>query len=368
MSGGSATVLLVGGGSGGHIYPNMAVAERLAEKGVGVIPHYVVSERAVDARVCEGLGAGWSAVPAAPPSVRPGGAWRFWTGWRGTAAGVRRLLEEHDAAGSPVRAVVATGGFVSAAVVAAVKRWIPGMPTALVSLDATAGRANRWAARKADTVFSAYAGGGLRDAEVIGYPLRRAVVKAGEAGPGDGRVLLVFGGSQGGGTINRAMMELAGMAEAKKLLRGWRVVHVTGEADEAAVRAAYEEAGMDAEVLAFCGEMGALWGRAELAICRAGGGSVAEAWANAVPSVFLPYPFHKDEHQRLNALPMVNAGGAVLMKDAVDARLNASALVGQLRALIGNADRLQGMRRALRDRPMEDGASVIADWVAERLA
>ncbi|MEM6553929.1 MAG: UDP-N-acetylglucosamine--N-acetylmuramyl-(pentapeptide) pyrophosphoryl-undecaprenol N-acetylglucosamine transferase, partial [Planctomycetota bacterium] len=207
-------------------------------------------------------------------------------------------------------------------------------------------------------------------AEVIGYPLRRAVVghRPTEVGrPGGDRVLLVFGGSQGGGTINRAMMELAGMAEARKLLRGWRVVHVTGEADEAAVRAAYEGAGMDAEVMAFCGEMGGLWGRAGLAICRAGGGSVAEAWANAVPSVFLPYPFHKDEHQRLNALPMVNAGGAVLMKDAVDARLNASALVGQLRALIGNADRLAGMRRALLDRPMGDGAAAIAGWVAERL-
>ncbi|MEM6553818.1 MAG: glycosyltransferase, partial [Planctomycetota bacterium] len=201
MSGGKATVLFVGGGSGGHIYPNVAVVERLVEAGVEVEAHFVVSERAVDGTVCAGLGVGYTAVPAAVPSIRPGGAWRFWTGWRGTAAVVERLLAERAAVGCPVGGVVATGGFVSAAVVGAVKGRVP---VALVSLDAVAGRANRWAARKATSVFSAYEGGGLAGAEVIGYPLRRAVVGAGRApeggrAGGGGGVVGVGGGGGGGG-------------------------------------------------------------------------------------------------------------------------------------------------------------------------
>ncbi|MEM6394403.1 MAG: glycosyltransferase, partial [Planctomycetota bacterium] len=155
MSGGKATVLFVGGGSGGHIYPNAAVVERLVEMGVDVVPHFVVSERAVDATVCAGLGVGYTAVPAAPPSVRPGGAFRFWKGWRGTAGVVGRLMAERD-----VRAVVATGGFVSAAVVGALSHRRrrhqggsgEGPAVALVRLDAVAGRANRWSARKATHV------------------------------------------------------------------------------------------------------------------------------------------------------------------------------------------------------------------------
>ncbi|MEO1236470.1 MAG: UDP-N-acetylglucosamine--N-acetylmuramyl-(pentapeptide) pyrophosphoryl-undecaprenol N-acetylglucosamine transferase [Planctomycetota bacterium] len=354
-------MLLVGGGSGGHIYPNLAVAERLAPP-ESITPHLVVSQRPLDAEIAAASGLGWTAIPASPLGVRPRAGLRFLRDYRRGVAATARLIREHD-----VAAVLATGGFVSGPAVAAAKA--AGVPVALVSLDAVPGRANRWTARKADAVFSAYASAdGLSGAEVVGFPLRRSAISHADSAEArkhfglepDRRTLLVFAGSQGAKTINEAMARLYG--GPSDALRGWQVLHVTGPQGSPLT-----DSGSVKE-FSYCDRMDLAWCAADAAVTRAGAGTVAEAWANAVPCVMLPYPFHKDEHQKHNAAPLVELGGAVVVKDRVDPAANAAALVEVFASMLNDDAKRQEMSDALRAKPPADGAQRLADWIVSQVA
>ena len=379
---GGRAVLLVGGGSGGHIYPNLAVAERLRERGAAGVPHLVVSERRLDAEIAAASGVAYSAVPASPLGLRPGSVLRFVRDHRRGVQAVGRLIERIRAA-----AVLCTGGFVSGPAVVAARR--AGVPVALISLDAVPGKANRAAARRVDAVFAAFpAPAPIRSArwkraEVVGYPLRRSAVgdasAAGERAarehleldPGR-QTLLVFAGSQGARTINRAMAALVGDpgAGAAAALTRWQVLHVAGiEAGAVeALRRAYRGAGVSAVVLPFCDRMDLAWAAADLGVTRAGAGTVAEAWSNAVPCVMLPYPFHRDQHQRHNAAPLCERGGAVMLPDAIDPSRNVEGLRGVLLPLLGDAARRAEMHGRLRSSVVGDGAAALADWVEQQVA
>ena len=149
---------------------------------------------------------------------------------------------------------------------------------------------------------------------------------------------------------------------------GWQAIHQCGPAtlggggefDEKAITAAYEKAGVPAIVRPLFREMGRVWGAADVAISRCGAGSVAEAWANRVASVFLPYPYHKDEHQRLNAIPLEKAGGAVIVKDHVDAAANEADAGAILLELLAEPEKREAMREKLRELGPPDGAGAVA--------
>lgn len=361
----AGTLLLAGGGSGGHIYPNAAVAERLAASGSRLRPVYVVSERAIDRRVCEGLDGAWAALPAEPMAMSPGRLWRWWKGYHAAVALCVDMIHEQG-----VTAVVSTGGFVGGPAVAAASQL--GVPSCLVNLDAVPGKANRWSARRADEVFTAYDGTGLPRAQRVGVPLReasRATLKPAAArwqlglSP-DKPTLLVTAGSQGATSINAAMVELVGRTVARRALQTWEVVHLTGSAEGEAQRAAaaYERIGVRAVVEPFREAMGVAWAAAELAVCRAGAGTVAEAWASGTPAVFLPYPHHRDQHQRHNAEPLVRAGGALLADDRVDPVATVGGLLGRVVELLSNAARRESMRQSLRRSRPPDGAAAVAHW------
>ena len=113
-------------------------------------------------------------------------------------------------------------------------------------------------------------------------------------------------------------------------------------------------------VTAFLDRMGLAWGGADLALSRAGANSVAEAAANAVPTLFVPYPHHRDLHQRYNAEPLVRAGGAALALDAIEPILNRDAIGAPLIELMNDPARRDRMRAALEARPRVDGASEVA--------
>ncbi len=375
-------VLFAGGGSGGHIFPNLAVVERLFERRLNVTPRLLVSERSVDEQIAQAAALSFDAVPAVPFVKSPSGAMRFVTQFGAGRHRVGQLIKQLGGA-SAVRALISTGGFASGPAVAAAKSLK--IPIALVSLDAKAGHANRVLARKADRVFAAFHGDTLPRAEVVGYPLRYTAVshldpssaKAGLGLDPQKSTLLVFAGSQGARTINRAMAEWMTRTGVPRKFERWQVLHYTGPpgssaeegaTDHEALRRAYAGAGVSAVVEPFGHRMGLAWASADLALTRAGAGTVAEAWANAVPTMFLPYPYHKDEHQRLNVLPLSNAGGAVLMRDRIEPNDNVAEISGPLVDLMNNANQRQAMSRVLRDRPMGDGAAVIADWVEEQLA
>lgn len=358
------TILFAGGGSGGHIYPNVAVLERLTELGIHTNPHFIVSEREIDATVLGKAGLTGTAISAKPLAMRPDRLWACYKAFKLAEEQVLGVIEQTGA-----KAMVATGGFVSGPSISAAAK--AGIASAMVSLDAVPGKANRLMARKASALFSAYETPLLNRAQLISVPLRRSVI--GHDNPAAARrslglhpdleTLLVFGGSQGGGTINSALAELARRAKTKGMFENWQILHLTGEADRETVEQAYTEAGIAHRVEAFCNDMGMVWSAATLAVCRAGAGSVAESWANAVPCLFMPYPFHKDEHQRQNAAPIVNRGAGLLLKDRIEEHANVEEISGPLRDLIKNRVRREQMRQILKDTHPPDGAALLADWL-----
>ncbi|MCA9707480.1 MAG: hypothetical protein KDK70_16630, partial [Myxococcales bacterium] len=129
----------------------------------------------------------------------------------------------------------------------------------------------------------------------------------------------------------------------------------------------YDAAGVRATVVDYLDAMGQAWAAAEVALSRAGAGSVAEAWANATPTLFLPNPYHRDQHQRHNAQPMVDGGGAVMLRDEIDPRRNADLLEPVLLELLGDATRRRGMHDAARRTCPPDGAAAVARWIDDAL-
>jgi len=325
---------------------------------------FLVSGRALDGQILTPMGLPFTALPVGPMTMKPWQWPGFYSAWRKSVALVERLIAERGAA-----AVVATGGFVSGpAMVAAKRRGIPG---ALVNLDAVPGRANRHVAGSAAKVFSVYATPQLPGAQIIGMPLRRCVIGAEdkaaarrEMGLDPAReVLLVTGASQGAQSLNHLMMELARQEVFRAALGGWQVLHLSGDKDVADLQRAYAAAKVPAKVLPFCDAMGLAWGSATLTLSRAGAGSVGEAWANAVPTLFFPYPYHRDQHQKFNALPLVEAGTGLLMQDLIDPAANAAQTGPVLLDLIANAGKREKMAAQLRATRPADGASAVAEWL-----
>jgi UDP-N-acetylglucosamine--N-acetylmuramyl-(pentapeptide) pyrophosphoryl-undecaprenol N-acetylglucosamine transferase len=375
------TILFVGGGSGGHIFPNLAVWERVHAMQPHLACHFVVSDRALDRQVMEQAGESFTTLPARPWALRPRRMLAFVRGYRQSTALVRRLLVDMN-----VTAVVGTGGFVCPPVFVALKvargrgrsRWRGRgraaqnvSASALVNLDAVPGKANRLLAARAGCVFSVYANYRLPGAQLIGLPMRHAALATVEQGEArqqlglapDRPTLLVFAGSQGGASINQMMMQLVGRAEFARQLSSWQVIHITGAADQAAATHAYDQANIASRVDAFCEQMGLAWSSSSLCICRAGAGSVAEAWAHGVPTVFLPYPYHRDDHQKHNASPLVAAGGALCLSDRKDAGANADQMEHTLGGLLSDAAKRQQMAQCLEGNRPDDGAAAVANWV-----
>lgn len=368
MATAGATVLFAGGGTGGHIFPSLAIAERLRERHASSKPHFVVSNRPLDAQVLQKAGEQFTAIHAKPVSLKPWDWPGFASAWFSSVGQVGRLIQEMK-----VGAVVAMGGFVSAPAVSAARR--AGVPVLLVNLDAVPGRANRMLAKHADEVFSVYRTTVLPHATIVGLPLRRSAV-----GPEDVRearsalgldperpTLFVTGASQGATSINAMMMELVSHAQPRRALQAWQILHLTGDRNADAVRVAYEKSGIPARVETFCNAMGHAWRAATIAISRAGAGSVAEAWANAIPTIFLPYPYHKDQHQRLNAEPMSRMGAALLYTDLIHAESNARQISGPLLALMSNSQRRTHMAELMRQHCPPDGADAVATWLINSL-
>ena len=331
-------------------------------------PHFLVSGRRVDAQIMAQLGEDFTALPAVPLNWKPHRLWRFYQRFKQSQKQVCRLIEQTGA-----RACVGTGGFVSAPAMRAAHQM--GLATALVNLDAVLGLANRLNVRWADERFSAYPQTRLRRARTIGLPLRRSALATSDPGKArwelglrpDLHTIVVTAGSQGAQSINDMMMELVSRTRMQRELGDWQIIHLTGPAQRDAVASAYQAAGIKARVEAFCHQMGLIWSAATLAISRAGAGSVAEAWTNQVPTIFMPYPHHKDEHQKFNCESLVSRGGAFFLRDRIDPIENVAQLAGPLVELLSNVSRRDGMRQVLARTAPSDGADVIATWLATTL-
>ncbi len=364
------TIVLAGGGSGGHLSPGLAIAERLLEIDPSARPLFMCSDRQIDAQMLGDAQAEFRPISAVGLRFSPPGVVRFVAAyWRGRGESLRILREER------VEHVVSLGGFVTGPVTAAAKAL--GIPITLLNLDATPGQANRLVARRAQRVLSAVnTPGWPQFAEaIVGMPIRRrAIAPAGRAEcraklgiPATRPVLLVTGASQGAGSLNQFMVEFAHVH--RPILEHWHILHLAGPRGEpcaADLTDAYARVGVNATVVPFMNEMGLAWGAAELALSRAGANSVAEAEANRVPTVFVPYPYHRDLHQVANAQPLVDAGAAVLAYDKLTPEENMKTIGVALEQLVCEGTRRDAMERALESRGNLDAALAIARTLLEK--
>ncbi len=368
------TVIYAGGGTGGHIYPGLALADYvdlvLRDRGT-VRSLFLCSGRAVDERILRAEGVEFRALPASPPGLSPRRLWRFARSWGRSVRMAREAIRAGRAGGGKV-CVVSTGGFVAAPVVQAAI--VERAPVILLNLDAVPGRANRWLERRVRgragcACLAALPVEGPEAARwrVVG-PIVRARAKvhdnAVEARTALGLdparpVLMVCGGSLGAETINRFVAAFADVNP--DALRPWQVLHQTGIEENTATLEVYARRGIDALVCGHVVNIGAWWAAADLAVARCGAGLVGEALLHKVPCLFLPYPFHKDGHQAANGRVLERMGGAVVLPDRVSADENLIHHGPVLRDLLRSPMRRAAMSAALGEGRSRFG-TVAAAW------
>lgn len=327
-----------GGGTGGHIYPAIAVAEQLAKIEPTARIHFFCSDRPIDKYILGQTHFDYRALPAKGLSIRPKGFIEFCKLFRKSYAIAREAIGE-----SWHSVVIGTGGFVSAPVCwAAHKRRVP---VALINVDIVPGRANKLLARWADEVFvhfrdtADYFAARAGNVSVVGCPLRsgfaspqpeRAIKQLGL----DERkkILLITGASSGSQNINSAVCSLLGRLEA--FADEWQIVHLAGRNNYDEVDSYYTDVKINHKVMDYFDGMPDLLAAASLVIGRSGAVSVAEYAAAAVPSICIPYPYHKDKHQYLNAGKLVEVGAAVVVDDLPDEQERSEWLWEELQKLM----------------------------------
>lgn len=179
----------------------------------------------------------------------------------------------------------------------------------------------------------------------------------------DRPTLFVTGATHGGRSLVEAVVAWVRRSEALACLQGWQVLHQVGTLDRAPLAEVYRAAGLPVRLVDYVDEMGDAWSAADLAIARAGAGTVAEVWEHGVPSVFVPNPHHREQRVGRNAAPLVAAGGALIVAEADDAAGTADRLQLAVAPLLTDADRRARMGAALRASRPRSGAEADADWV-----
>ncbi|MCY2929154.1 MAG: UDP-N-acetylglucosamine--N-acetylmuramyl-(pentapeptide) pyrophosphoryl-undecaprenol N-acetylglucosamine transferase [Planctomycetota bacterium] len=367
--------LFAGGGTGGHLYPALAVAGELVRRQPAARVVFACSNRPIDRHILDAQPYGVVPQPVRPIPRGPRGWWGFWRAWRES----RRLARDLIADLNP-RAVLGLGGFAAGPLVHQAAR--ADIATALLNPDAVPGRANRFLARRVDVIFAQYRSTIERfpsslagKVRAVGCPVRaelrnvsREAAMAFFALDGARRTLVINGGSQGAATINQAALLLAD--DLAPLAGSWQVLHITGKgwsAPPAPARAG----GIAVRRVEYCDRMDLAYAAADLLLGRAGASTTAELAATGTPAVLMPYPYHKDQHQRLNARSMIEMAApgesapAIICEDHKDAGLNAATLRALLLPLLADSVALAQMRRSAQTLPGADAAAVVAQWLVD---
>jgi UDP-N-acetylglucosamine--N-acetylmuramyl-(pentapeptide) pyrophosphoryl-undecaprenol N-acetylglucosamine transferase len=355
---GSVRVLVAGGGTGGHLFPGIAVARAVLAAAPGSTVSFVGTAAGLEARVVPREGFALDTIRSAGLKGKSLGA---------LARGLRLLplsvIDAWRVLGRRAPAVVVgVGGYSSGPVV--LLAWLRGIPTMVLEQNAMPGLTNRWLARVVDAAAVTYEDALRwfpRGAFVSGNPVREGFLRASveDDGPaGGGRRLLVFGGSQGATAINDAMVAAAPVLA--RAVPAVDVTHQTGERDLARVRAGYRAAGLEARVEPFLHEMDREMARADLVVSRAGATTLAELTACGRPGLLVPLPTATDDHQRRNAEALARTGAAEVIEQA---RLTGDLLAARVLALLGDQARLGRMRVAARGAARPEAARVIAERV-----
>jgi len=351
-------IMIVAGGTGGHVFPGLAVAEAIRAHAGAVV--WMGTQRGLEARL----------VPAANIEIE----WITVSGLRGRglaawlAAPFKLLVAVCQALAAMRRrrpaAVLGLGGFVSAP--GGLAAWLTRRPLLIHEQNAVAGTANRWLARLTDHVYEGFPDSfprGIR-ATRIGNPVRAEIralpTPAERFASRDARRcrLLVIGGSQGARTLNREVPAALARLSPNFEIEVW---HQAGAGLDAA-RAAYAGVAYPARVDAFIDDMAAAYAWADLVVCRAGALTIAELMAAGVGAVLVPYPHAIDDHQTRNAACFVANGAGIVIAESV---LDAARLETELAQLLQDRGALLRMAERAREQTQGDAAQVLASACLE---
>lgn len=350
---GDARIAVMAGGTGGHVFPALAVAETLRAQGMQVF--WIGTERGMESRLVpehgfelervrvEGLrGKGLSQVVGAPFKV----ARALWQ--------ASQILRRRGPS-----VVLGMGGFASGPGGLAARAL--GVPLVIHEQNRVPGLTNQWLARIAARVFEAFPGSfpPERRAVATGNPVRETITDlppprerfAGRNGPGN---LLVVGGSLGAKALNETVPAALALIPREERPR---VRHQAGQQTLEIARQAYAAAGVEAEVTPFIADMAAAYAWADLVVCRAGALTISELAAAGVGSILIPYPHAVDDHQTGNARYLVDTNAAQLV---IQRDLTASDLAQRLQQLLADRATLLAMAEAARAKAHPDAAERIA--------
>lgn len=353
MEDSTSRIVLAGGGTGGHLYPALAVADELAGRHTRDSIVFVGARRGLEQKIVPGRGyrlrtlsLGGLKGASAVGRLRSVAA----AGWAVARCGMWMIRERPDL-------VIGVGGYASGPAVLAAR--LLKVSTMVLEQNHFPGATNRWLAPRVDAVCLPSEAareriGGRRF--VTGNPVRPEFFEIAPSTVSGPPTVLVFGGSRGARSINRAMG--AALGELTRALPGLKIVHQTGANDEKDVRASYESHGSVHQVLPFLDDMAARFAWADLIVCRAGATTLSELCAAGRPAILVPYPHAADDHQTHNAEALRQAGAAVVLRDT---ELDGPTLARAISDLVADGRRLQAMGRAARTLARPDAARRIAD-------
>ncbi len=364
----SKTILLAGGGTGGHLYPGLAIAVALKQ----LVPQanliFLCTRRDIDRVILEPSGFEFIPQPIVPPKTSITGLLRFWKSWRETKDLLRTILKEKKPA-----AVLGLGGYAAgAAVKMAATR---GISTAILNPDVIPGKANQFLMRYAKAICCQFPQTAdytptehRSKLKITGCPIRQDIIQHADRATAMQRLdlnpnlktLVVTGASLGAQTVNEAVLTTLESLPTT----GWQILHLAGRDHAAAVRTGYQKLTVPVRVIDFTADMADIWAVADLSISRSGASSCAELTACGIPSILMPYPFHKDMHQRANAKVLSDAGAAVLIDDEKDRKKNTAKLKPILESLFADEPKRQKMAAAAKNLGRPDAAEAAAEIVA----
>jgi UDP-N-acetylglucosamine--N-acetylmuramyl-(pentapeptide) pyrophosphoryl-undecaprenol N-acetylglucosamine transferase len=354
-------IMVAGGGTGGHLFPGLAVVEELRRRVPGLEVKFVGTDRGIEARILPNRGEAVELLKVTP--------------LKGQGVGARiksfaRIPTAMKEASSLMRdfepdLVLGVGGYASGPVLLSAS--LSGRPTALLEQNAHVGMTNRILARFVDRAYISFerteAVFGRGKSRLTGNPVRHEFIEHARLALADpegfesrARTVLVLGGSQGAKKLNEDVPRA--LAQAGMANRNLEVVHQTGESMRDEVEATYRELGIRARVVTFIDEIARAYSNAALVIARAGATTLAELCAIGRPSILIPFPFAADDHQAKNAEALEEQGASICIRES---ELEVEMLGVLIGGLLDDPAKRRTMAHAARVHGRPDAAAAIVD-------
>lgn len=331
-------IVIAGGGTGGHLFPGIAVAEEFIKRDRQTEILFIGTKRGIESKLLGALGFELRTIDV--EGIKGRGLKALIKGIYQVPQSIwqsRRILKQFCP-----QIVIGVGGYASGPAVLAAH--FMGMPTAIAEQNTVPGITNRILGKFADKIFVTYAQTStlFSTAKVLlsGNPVRAAFsgVRSPQKEVKDFRQLLIFGGSQGAAAINKSVVEM--LPQLQKMKTKVRILHQTGARDAESVRASYERYGIEAKVTPFIVDMVDAYRQADLIICRAGATSLAEITAAGKATVLIPFPFATNDHQTGNAQALADKGAAIMINEK---DLNGNKLFEVVAELLSDPSKLRMM-------------------------